>query len=587
MVEAVWSAINGHEGDAGFNEFEFPARDFAVLRKSSRRKTVCVVGGGIAGLIAAYELLGSSSERGHEVVLVEAGNRLGGRIRTWRTTDMYGNDIHGEFGPMRFPPNHAGTWHYVEELGLATAVFIQSNLNAWCQVGEFRCRRSDFGSLIAAYDNAYGTNLNRTWLLRGHHPQGSMTELLGEQLDLKFESKPRVADPMDEFAQAVDRVSLWQYLRDVDVSLRASKRNGGSKSVVHTYRRPGARPGRLSNELLTEDEYELLSRASGERWEEGMSALEIYTESYGIRGADRRTRLVDGMDALPRALEAEIRARHGRILLKTAVTAVIKEADGRCMRVFTGDEEITADDGRAFDYVICATPASATSRISFEPRLDRRKAAALSGLHYRNAAKSLVSVNRRVWEDENPPIFGGASYTDRLIQQCWYPSDNVWDVQDTGERSIPLEFVPGGGANGLGSYTTLEVAGDPNGWLRPAILTGAYMTGVNADRFISLSQAEKTEVVLSCLEDLHPGIRNDVRDIAHWEWIEESVAGGGAWAHFDPGERYRFQKPLNDPHPADSPKVFFAGEHICPLHGWMQSAIFSSIKATLDVLDAS
>ncbi|MGH9001733.1 MAG: protoporphyrinogen oxidase, partial [Acidimicrobiia bacterium] len=44
---------------------------------------VAVVGGGIAGLAAAYEL----NERGAEVVLFEAGDRYGGKIATSRTDD--------------------------------------------------------------------------------------------------------------------------------------------------------------------------------------------------------------------------------------------------------------------------------------------------------------------------------------------------------------------------------------------------------------------------------------------------------------------------------------------------------------------
>ena len=42
---------------------------------------VAIVGGGIAGLAAAYEL----RQRGHSVVVLEAGSRAGGVITTERT----------------------------------------------------------------------------------------------------------------------------------------------------------------------------------------------------------------------------------------------------------------------------------------------------------------------------------------------------------------------------------------------------------------------------------------------------------------------------------------------------------------------
>ncbi|MBR7503567.1 FAD-dependent oxidoreductase, partial [Mycobacterium tuberculosis] len=44
-----------------------------------RPKSVTVIGGGIAGLNAAAVL----AERGVDVVLVESGPRLGGRVSAW------------------------------------------------------------------------------------------------------------------------------------------------------------------------------------------------------------------------------------------------------------------------------------------------------------------------------------------------------------------------------------------------------------------------------------------------------------------------------------------------------------------------
>jgi oxygen-dependent protoporphyrinogen oxidase len=54
------------------------------------RLRVAVVGGGIAGLAAAYRLLELSRERNHpaDIVLLEAGSRLGGVIRTERVDDF-------------------------------------------------------------------------------------------------------------------------------------------------------------------------------------------------------------------------------------------------------------------------------------------------------------------------------------------------------------------------------------------------------------------------------------------------------------------------------------------------------------------
>lgn len=77
----------------------------------SRR--VVVVGGGIAGLAAAYELSLQTEPRGLEVLLLEAGPRLGGVIRTEREAGYL-----IEQGPDSFVTLKPWAWHLCRELGL-------------------------------------------------------------------------------------------------------------------------------------------------------------------------------------------------------------------------------------------------------------------------------------------------------------------------------------------------------------------------------------------------------------------------------------------------------------------------------------
>ncbi|MCG0287388.1 NAD(P)/FAD-dependent oxidoreductase [Streptomyces sp. PSAA01] len=77
---------------------------------------VAVIGGGMSGLTAAYELL----RLGLSPVLYEA-EQLGGRMRS---TPFPGNpEYKAEMGAMRFPVSARSLFHYIDLLGLSTRPF--------------------------------------------------------------------------------------------------------------------------------------------------------------------------------------------------------------------------------------------------------------------------------------------------------------------------------------------------------------------------------------------------------------------------------------------------------------------------------
>jgi monoamine oxidase len=77
-----------------------------------RRFTIAVLGAGIAGLVAGYEL----EQLGYDVVVLEADSRIGGRVFTKRFGGPDGPIA--ELGAMRIPADHRFTMRYVDELGL-------------------------------------------------------------------------------------------------------------------------------------------------------------------------------------------------------------------------------------------------------------------------------------------------------------------------------------------------------------------------------------------------------------------------------------------------------------------------------------
>jgi monoamine oxidase len=93
------------------------------------KKRVIVVGAGLAGLSAAYELL----QAGHEPLILEAQQRVGGRIYTMR--EPFSRGLYGEAGAMRIPRSHRLTTAFIEKFGLQTVDFRMGNPQAYVYVG--------------------------------------------------------------------------------------------------------------------------------------------------------------------------------------------------------------------------------------------------------------------------------------------------------------------------------------------------------------------------------------------------------------------------------------------------------------------
>ncbi len=77
---------------------------------------VAVIGGGLSGMIAAYELL----KVGLKPIVYEA-DQIGGRMRSVEFDGHPG--VVAEMGAMRFPPSSTTLFHYLNELGLQTEEF--------------------------------------------------------------------------------------------------------------------------------------------------------------------------------------------------------------------------------------------------------------------------------------------------------------------------------------------------------------------------------------------------------------------------------------------------------------------------------
>ena len=87
-------------------------------------KKVLIIGAGMAGLVAGYEL----SQLGHDVTILEARTRPGGRVHTLR--EPFSDGLYAEAGAARIPTNHELTLKYVKLFNLPLEPMYPTGLSA-------------------------------------------------------------------------------------------------------------------------------------------------------------------------------------------------------------------------------------------------------------------------------------------------------------------------------------------------------------------------------------------------------------------------------------------------------------------------
>ena len=92
------------------------------LERKGRSKKIIVIGAGLAGLSAAFEL----TQAGHDVTILEARSRAGGRVYTLH--EPFSDGLYAEAGAGRIHHDHNWTHKYVKLFNLPLAPFRPNKL---------------------------------------------------------------------------------------------------------------------------------------------------------------------------------------------------------------------------------------------------------------------------------------------------------------------------------------------------------------------------------------------------------------------------------------------------------------------------
>lgn len=356
-------------------------------------RTVLVLGAGIAGLTAAYEL----SRLGYNCTVLEAQNRTGGRNRTARAGDelhelgpaglpvrthtcTFDDGLYLNLGPGRIPYHHRRVLKYCHDLGVALEPYVMETT----------------ANLIALSGNASVRWHNRRVAndVRGHVAALLASKLTGE----------------DEFTENLrDLLRVFGAL-DADGEYHGSTRSGYVQQPdVHEFPAP-APP--LDFTALVESKF----------WKAG------FYQPVDHLWQPTLFQPVGGMDRIVTAFTERITEEFGEIItLDAEVTAIgLPGEGGVTVEYVSGGRTLT----RTADYCVSSIPLPVLRGVTLTD-FSGEFADAIEAVGFAPTCKVGWQADRRFWENDRNAIYGGISWTDHPITQMWYPSNDYFSGNGT------------------------------------------------------------------------------------------------------------------------------------------------------------
>ena len=367
-------------------------------------RRVVVLGAGIAGLVAAYEL----QQAGFAVTVLEARARVGGRAWTVRDGDtiaMIGEPtqtarlspgLYFNAGPARLPSFHQGMLGYAKQFGVPLEIEVNTSRSAYIAAPGSRIR------MRAAVNDT----------------RGYIAELLAKAVG---------QGALDTVVTPAEKAQLLPFLRrygDLDERFAFS---GTTRSGFAT--RPGAGVGRFGVAAPPVPFATLLANPQ----------LPMTLFDEGIFQQATMFQPVGGMDRIPVAI-----ARHltDRVICRAEVVRIRHDVGG--VQVTYVDRATGAGHTATGDYVVCTLPFPVLAAIDHDLPPDYR--AAIAAVEY-DFSNKIAFDAPRFWEADE--IYGGITFVGGDTALIWYPSAAIHSDRGvvlgcyaSGQRARDFERLP-------------------------------------------------------------------------------------------------------------------------------------------------
>lgn len=377
-------------------EFIGTASGLALLTNplfAQTKKHVIIAGAGLSGLSAAYEL----SQRGYKVTVIEARDRIGGRIFTLKKPFV--DDQFAELGGELVGDGYKRMLGYAQKFNVP----FEEVPSEFETGGSVTNLQGGIGTTAILKGKLYpiGSSLEpHPYDLQGDEAKMLPSSLLIRHLRLMVRE---VAGSAEKIAE-LDKISLADALR----------KRGASETAI-----------KLMNISLNYNSIETVS-AGGVMFE----------MQRRMSAGTKANRVIGGNFEIPKAIYEKAKKSGAKFILQAKIKKISHSKNS--VSVSFQDKKGKIQNLKA-DKLICTIPFSVLREVQFLPSLPESKMSAINQLQYTQMTKIFLQGSRFEWDSRN---IGSSIWTDTPLERIFANAGQRGD-----ERGIFTVWAEGEGAN--------------------------------------------------------------------------------------------------------------------------------------------